>query len=138
MRESQFIRVAMVLFLAIVFTNCTPKDGVHKGTFNNRTRQQAKDLHIVFSREGVTYDAAESKTPMTSHAPVSANGKTQIDLDGDINHNSSAFKQVFKCADGDFDVERWWWTTKQDGESVRLGDEHAGPPNKDDGSGDWK
>ena len=74
---------------------------------------------------------------MTSNV-VNKDGKTTIDLDGSIPNASNALGQVFKRTGGDFKVEKWWWTIKEGDQSVMLGVERTGPPNKADQSGAWK
>jgi hypothetical protein len=129
---------AATFFFAAVLLSCGGGQPVtHKGTFSNKTGQDAQDLHIVFDKEGVVYDAGESRTKLTSRA-VNQNGKTTIDLDGSIPDASNALGQVFKRENGDFNVEKWWWTIKEGGQSVMIGVEHTGPPGNADQSGAWE
>lgn len=141
-RAARVLRALSELFDAmadLVDDDAPVVAGLHKGTFTNKTGEQAKDLHVVFDKEGVTFDPESSRTKMVAHDPVSKDGKTEIDLDGDINTGGSAFRQVFRRKDGEFKVEKWWWTTKVDGKSSKLGGEHLGAPGSEDtGDGAWE
>jgi hypothetical protein len=127
----------MILFLAAVLFSCGGRPFTHKGSFTNNTGQNTRDLHIVFNKKRVSYDAAESRTRMTSTVE-NANGKTIINLDGTIFNGANALGLVFINLNGDFDIEKWWWTIKEGGQSVMIWEEHTGPPNNGDQSGAWE
>lgn len=106
-----------------------PTNVTHAGAFTNNEGISVNDLHIEFDVEGV--EVIDSGRP---GFPNTRTEKKTVTLSGN-NVNPDGFARIrFKRAAGEFKVVQWYWT--KDGE--RVGEIKQGPPNRDDGSGDWR
>ncbi len=121
------MKTLTAIFAMIVFITMAAHADVRKITFVNNTGEDADDLHIEFTRNGVIWDRnAPHDFDNTRNNPP---GSPKYNFWGTTIEAGDSTTLTFTC-DGEIKIKEWWWT--KGGNNEKDGDK-VGKSKKDNG-----